>query len=273
MFSKDKDAQTKELTRLDQSVPSGALAGCVSGFGVHDQTGNLDEWVVSDRPPAEKSEYSGLMGGAWGHVRNQCRPMTTSHYPHENYYFWSFRCCKDAEGAPSWHLPECKGPDCPIPAPAIEAHDFAPDPIVVTGAPGPSPTEVRRQGAQVVREPAGRRDALALRWLFHIVRAGEGPAAPGAEGFVHCSYRDAVAESARLYFPAGARLSVLQIDPRRLSSPVEEVGTPRGKMPHVIGPIDALAVEGELDLAEVAGAPDVIENPGEPGGMARRGKA
>jgi formylglycine-generating enzyme required for sulfatase activity len=159
MFSKNKEEQLKELTRLDQSVASGALPDCVSGFGVHDQTGNLDEWVVSDRPPAEKSLYSGLMGGAWGHVRNQCRPMTTSHFPHENYYFWSFRCCKDAEGAPSWKLPECKGPDCPIPAPDVEAQDFAPDPVVDPGAPGPSKTKYGAKERKWFENPDGGRPA------------------------------------------------------------------------------------------------------------------
>jgi uncharacterized protein (DUF952 family) len=100
-----------------------------------------------------------------------------------------------------------------------------------------------------------------MRWLFHIVVEGEGPASPGKEGFVHCSYRDDVAESARLYFPPGARLRVLQIDPRRLHARVEEADTPRGKMPHVLGAIPADAVERELDVTEVASAPDIVGTP------------
>ena len=52
--------------RRDGRVPS--------GFGVHDMTGNVDEWVTSDIAPREKSQWSGLKGGAWGHVRSQCRP-------------------------------------------------------------------------------------------------------------------------------------------------------------------------------------------------------
>ena len=139
-FSKDPAIRDPELARLDQSVASGFLAGCKSGFDVHDQTGNFDEWVISDQPGRdEKSKFAGLKGGAWGHVRNQCRPMTTSHFPHENYYFWSFRCCEDAEGAPVWKPPPCKGEwNCPVPAPAVEAKDFAPDSIVVINPPGPS---------------------------------------------------------------------------------------------------------------------------------------
>src|SRR5262249_17967817 len=56
-YSKDKDVATKELLRLDQSVPSGSLADCKSGpwghdagdnDAVYDMTGNMDEWVISD---------------------------------------------------------------------------------------------------------------------------------------------------------------------------------------------------------------------------------
>jgi cyclohexyl-isocyanide hydratase len=92
-----------------------------------------------------------------------------------------------------------------------------------------------------------------MRWLFHIVRAEElgwgrdgryAPPSLATEGFIHASYRDAVAESARLYFPADARLRVLAVDPRRLDVPVEIAETPRGPMPHVRGsiPVDAVRV-------------------------------
>src|SRR6185312_2782997 len=46
MYSKDPQTRLIELSRLDQSAPSGSLSGCVSGFGVHDLTGNFDEWVT-----------------------------------------------------------------------------------------------------------------------------------------------------------------------------------------------------------------------------------
>jgi hypothetical protein len=137
--SKDKAVLLKELSRLDQSVLSGSLPGCKSGFGVYDQPGNWDEWVISDQAPQEKSRWAGLKGGAWGHVRNQCRPMTFSHTPDEWYYFWSFRCCKDAEGAPVWK-PSAKN----MSAPEVEAHDFFPDPVVPVNPPGPSKTKYGR---------------------------------------------------------------------------------------------------------------------------------
>jgi hypothetical protein len=66
----------------------------VSGFGVHDLTGNLDEWVLSEWRRG-RSRWAALKGGGWGHVRNACRPVTVSHTPEWSYYFVSFRCCKD----------------------------------------------------------------------------------------------------------------------------------------------------------------------------------
>lgn len=102
LYSRDAKVAGPELTRLDQSVPSGGRPGCVSGFGVYDLTGNLDEWVNADPSPEQvtrRSKHAGLKGGAWGHVRNACRPMTTSHEPAFTYYFVSFRCCADARGA------------------------------------------------------------------------------------------------------------------------------------------------------------------------------
>lgn len=96
LYSKHAAIRERELARLDQSVPSGAREGCTSGFGVHDLTGNFDEWTLADRRrPRAKGKDAALKGGAWGHVRNACRPVTTSHAPEFRYYFVSFRCCAD----------------------------------------------------------------------------------------------------------------------------------------------------------------------------------
>jgi sulfatase modifying factor 1 len=140
-YSKDETIAERELARLDESVPSGSMESCVSGFGVYDMPGNFDEWVVSDEAPREKSEWAGLKGGAWGHVRSQCRPMTFSHDPSFAYYFVGFRCCRDADGAPAWTPSlQAKRP------PEVEPHDFAPDPIVVVDASGPTKTKFSRTG-------------------------------------------------------------------------------------------------------------------------------
>ncbi|MCU1283327.1 MAG: hypothetical protein JWM53_6873, partial [bacterium] len=78
------------------------------------------------------------------------------------------------------------------------------------------------------------------------------------EGYIHCSFRDTVADSARLYFAADARLRVLQIDPRRVGCEVRVVDTPRGPMPHVHGSIPADAVRATLELAAIPAAPDQV---------------
>ena len=96
-YSDDPAVSKAELDRLWQGVPSGAKPGCVSDYGVYDLTGNVDEWAMADRDrPNERAVFAALKGGAWGHVRNACRPVTTSHEPEFRYYFVSFRCCQDA---------------------------------------------------------------------------------------------------------------------------------------------------------------------------------
>ena len=82
-----RDAEAK---RLWQGEPSGARTNCKSAFGVHDMTGNVDEWVVNESGHPFKS---GLKGGYWGPVRDRCRPMTTAHGEEFSYYQVGFRCC------------------------------------------------------------------------------------------------------------------------------------------------------------------------------------
>ncbi len=102
-----------------------------------------------------------------------------------------------------------------------------------------------------------------MRWLFHVRRVGEGapagdvaPDSLAREGFLHASWAPDVAESARLYFPADARLEVLRIDPRRLDVAVDIAATPRGPMPHIRGPIPRDAVRAVCSLDEFAPLPE-----------------
>ncbi|MFO0661864.1 MAG: SUMF1/EgtB/PvdO family nonheme iron enzyme [Polyangiaceae bacterium] len=135
IYHHDPAVSGPALAKIDQSVRSGAMPRCKSGYGVHDLTGNFDEWVTSDQPPESKSKWAGLKGGAWGHVRNACRPMTTSHPPDFTYYFISFRCCADAKGQPVYK------PTKSEPAPEVKAADRAPLPNP-TNAVGPSKRKV-----------------------------------------------------------------------------------------------------------------------------------
>jgi formylglycine-generating enzyme len=90
------ETRDAEVARLDQREPSGARNTCVSAYGVHDMTGNVDEWVVNEAGSFNKAPYrTGLKGGYWGPVRNRCRPMTTDHNRYHSGYQIGFRCCAD----------------------------------------------------------------------------------------------------------------------------------------------------------------------------------
>jgi formylglycine-generating enzyme len=88
--------RSAEIARVNQSEASGSRESCVSSYGVHDMTGNVDEWVLNGAGSANGPEYeSGLKGGYWGPVRNRCRPMTTDHNRWHHGYQIGFRCCSE----------------------------------------------------------------------------------------------------------------------------------------------------------------------------------
>ncbi|MBL8610248.1 MAG: SUMF1/EgtB/PvdO family nonheme iron enzyme [Myxococcales bacterium] len=83
----------RELDRLWQGQTSGSSPGCKSPFGVHDMTGNVDEWTRSSIPGERPSV---LKGGYWGPVRTRCRPATKAHGETHTFYQQGFRCCAGA---------------------------------------------------------------------------------------------------------------------------------------------------------------------------------
>ncbi len=102
-----------ESARLYEAVPSGSMPACVSWSGVHDLTGNVDEWTVNE---THHPYNSALKGGWWGPIRARCRPSTISHYESFVYYQIGFRCCSDptADSATPPSQPEDPGhPDHP----------------------------------------------------------------------------------------------------------------------------------------------------------------
>mgnify|MGYP002781093728 CR=1 FL=1 len=109
---KTRDA---EVQRLWQGEPSGTRESCVSPYGVHDMTGNVDEWVVNEKGMPFKS---GLKGGYWGPVRTRCRPMTTAHNEDFMFYQIGFRCCGDTGAAGSPAGLEAAGEGRPAARPA-----------------------------------------------------------------------------------------------------------------------------------------------------------
>jgi hypothetical protein len=92
------ETREAELRRIDESTPSGTRPKCVSGYGVFDMTGNVDEWVSPE--PVEGAPGVGrrtvLKGGYYGVVRARCRPSTASHGPTFKFYQVGFRCCSEA---------------------------------------------------------------------------------------------------------------------------------------------------------------------------------
>ncbi len=83
-----------EVERLDRRVPSGEKHRCVSPFGVHDMTGNVDEWVDNTQGKRLEAPYrSSLKGGYWGPIRARCRPITSTHNAWFSFYQVGFRCC------------------------------------------------------------------------------------------------------------------------------------------------------------------------------------
>lgn len=83
-----------ESARLYEAVPSGSMPRCVSWAGVHDMTGNVDEWAINE---TGKPFNSALKGGWWGHIRARCRPATIAHNEGFVYYQIGFRCCGDPD--------------------------------------------------------------------------------------------------------------------------------------------------------------------------------
>jgi len=93
LVPRDAPAAGSEIARLWQASASGARPRCVSPFGVHDMTGNVDEWTRGVRRGERPSI---LKGGYWGPVRTRCRPSTRSHDENHVFYQQGFRCCARA---------------------------------------------------------------------------------------------------------------------------------------------------------------------------------
>jgi formylglycine-generating enzyme required for sulfatase activity len=79
----------------DYRVPTFAYPNCVSPFGVHDMTGNVDEWT--ERTGQAAPNRSALHGGWWLPGRNNCRAATLQHVESYMGPQVGFRCCKDAQ--------------------------------------------------------------------------------------------------------------------------------------------------------------------------------
>jgi formylglycine-generating enzyme required for sulfatase activity len=84
---------------LYQASPSGWKHRCTSDTGVHDLTGNVEEWVARTREHANDYPYI-LIGcywsGCYGGNKPTCHSTNNAHGPEFRFYETGFRCCRDA---------------------------------------------------------------------------------------------------------------------------------------------------------------------------------
>jgi sulfatase modifying factor 1 len=90
------------VKELNQATLSGAKRQCVSDDGVHDLTGNVEEWVARNRDHAGGASPYLLIGcywsGCFGGGKPTCRSTNSAHGPAFRFYETGFRCCRDVAG-------------------------------------------------------------------------------------------------------------------------------------------------------------------------------
>jgi sulfatase modifying factor 1 len=78
----------------DLRAPVTAYPKCLSPFGVHDMSGNVEEWATRDH--AKWPNRSTMKGAWWLPGRNTCRAATLGHGETYEGPQVGVRCCKDA---------------------------------------------------------------------------------------------------------------------------------------------------------------------------------
>lgn len=77
----------------DLRAPISAYPNCVSVFGVHDMSGNIEEWATLDHGVAP--QRSSMKGAWWLPGKNNCRAATLGHGEVFEGPQVGVRCCKD----------------------------------------------------------------------------------------------------------------------------------------------------------------------------------
>jgi hypothetical protein len=94
-------AAESTVEKLWQGSPSGADPECVSGYGVFDMTGNIEEWVVRTQPHVNSYPHV-LKGcywaGCFGGSKPTCQSTNPAHADGFLFYETGFRCCADLPG-------------------------------------------------------------------------------------------------------------------------------------------------------------------------------
>lgn len=97
-FDQTEGLVTQKGALADLRQPVDANPRCESPYGVRNMVGNIDEWVVLDKPHYSdknggRKMMSGLKGGWWGPMRNRCRPTTVDHDEVFHELQTGYRCC------------------------------------------------------------------------------------------------------------------------------------------------------------------------------------
>lgn len=95
----EKETLVDKGQLIDFRQPVSSNPRCLSPFGVQNMVGNIDEWIVLEKPHWTnygQKMMSGLKGGWWGPLRNRCRPVTLDHDEYFHELQTGFRCCADA---------------------------------------------------------------------------------------------------------------------------------------------------------------------------------
>jgi sulfatase modifying factor 1 len=101
-FKRDPTACNADRTDLgrpnaglkDLRAPLDAFPNCVSPFGVHNMTGNVEEWATLDH--GHLPDRSAMKGAWWLPGKNFCRAVTVGHGEVYEGTQMGIRCCKDA---------------------------------------------------------------------------------------------------------------------------------------------------------------------------------